>query len=152
MKEKHLKMRLHQLKVLADVSPCPRGQVAAMLIDPGRNTILADGYNGPPRGPDSLCGGSECERDTRAIASGTSVEIGCHHAEMNVICNAAANGINTKGSWILTNVTPCLMCAKLIHHAGITKVITIANSYKGGEAGIQYLHKVGIETQQIHIG
>ena len=50
MKERHLKFRLAQLKVLADASYCPRGQVAAMLIDPERNTVLADGYNGPPRG------------------------------------------------------------------------------------------------------
>lgn len=149
MKHRHLSLRLAQLKVLADASYCPRGQVAAMLIDPERNTILADGYNGPPRGPDALCGGSICERNTMGIASGTRMEIGCHHAEMNVICNAAASGTNTKGAWMLTNVLPCLMCAKLIHHAGVTKVITIANSYKGGEAGIRYLEHVNVPVQQV---
>ena len=63
-----------------------------------------DGYNGGPRGGGDLCGGDECLRDTMNVKSGTRVEIGCHHAEMNLICNAAANGVPPKkrmatGNW-----------------------------------------------------
>jgi len=148
MKEKHLKVRLAQLQQLAEVSSCPRGKVAAMLINPDRNTVLADGYNGPPRGPSKLCRGASCHRNTLNIPSGKNIEIGCHHAEMNVICNAAASGTATEGTWMLTNVLPCLMCAKLIHHAGIVKVITISNSYKGGSLGPDYLERnsIALET------
>lgn len=151
MNQKHLEVRINQLVSLAKASTCPRGKVAAMLIDPTRNTIIADGYNGPPRGPDPLCGGLVCDRNIQQVSSGTKIEVGCHHAEMNVICNAAANGTSTRGTVMLTNVVPCLMCAKLIHHSGIVKVITIANSYPGGNAGIVYLNKVNIPVEQISL-
>lgn len=144
-------MRLLQLEALADMSPCPRGKVAAILIEPTTNTVLSDGFNGAPRGPAKLCGGSTCDRNNLNIISGTRMEIGCHHAEMNVICNAAANGTKTRGTWMLTNVTPCIMCAKLIHHSGITKVITIPNSYKGGSAGKEYLERNGIPVEEFSI-
>lgn len=147
MKDKHLKIRLAQLQLLAEASSCPRGKVAAIIIDPERNIILADGYNGAPKGAYSLCGGVACQRNEMGIESGQRIEIGCHHAEMNVICNAASNGVSTRGKWLLTNVLPCLMCAKLIHHAGITKVITISNSYTGGNQGITYLENVKIPVK-----
>ena len=31
------------------------------------------------------------------------MEVGCHHAEMNVICNAAANGVPTRGGMAYRN-------------------------------------------------
>ena len=68
------------------------------------------------------------------------MEIGCHHAEMNVICNAAAGGVPTRGAWLLVTGEPCLMCAKLIHHAGITKVIVVGGGY-AGENGVGYLSR-----------
>ena len=151
MKYNQILIRLRQLEILAYASPCPRKKVAAMLIDPVRNTLLADGYNGPPRKGGTLCGGDLCDRDEQKIKSGTRADIGCHHAEWNVICNAAAFGTSTDGSWILTNVIPCLMCSKLIHHAGIIKVITIADSYEGGEKGIEYLEKQQIQVEKVTI-
>ena len=84
---------------LAKASNCPRRKFGALLVDPDRNVVLMDGYNGGPRGGGELCGGDECLRDTESVKSGTRVEIGCHHAEMNLICNSAANGVSTKGAW-----------------------------------------------------
>ena len=78
----------------------------ALLMDPARNVILMDGYNGGPRGGGTLCGGDVCLRDAHAIPSGTMLEIGCHHAEMNVICNAAASGVATKGAWLIVTGEP----------------------------------------------
>ena len=120
MKEKHLRIRVEQCLALAKASNCPRRTFGALLLDSERNVILMDGYNGGPRGGGALCGGDVCLRDTMEIQSGTRVEIGCHHAEMNVICNAAASGVATKNSWLLVTGEPCIMCAKLIHHAGIS--------------------------------
>lgn len=144
MNRKHLELRMNQLLVLAEASNCPRGKVAAIIVDPTRNRILADGYNGPPRGNDKLCGGNICIRNEQNIASGKEYQIGCHHAEANLIFNAAANGTSTRGAWLLTNVEPCLGCAKAIHHADIAKVITIAKSYAGGREGISYLMKYNV--------
>ena len=96
MKDKHLAIRIEQCLALAKASNCPRRRFGALLVDPERNVVLMDGYNGGPRGGGRLCGGEVCLRDAEDVVSGTRVEIGCHHAEMNLICNAAANGVPTK--------------------------------------------------------
>ncbi|MCA9547014.1 MAG: hypothetical protein KC613_21580, partial [Myxococcales bacterium] len=116
LKSKHIRIRIEQCLALAKASNCPRRRFGALLLDPDRNVILMDGYNGGPRGGGRLCGGNVCLRDHLHIQSGTRMEVGCHHAEMNVICNAAANGVSTRGAWLLVTGEPCVLCAKLIHH------------------------------------
>jgi dCMP deaminase len=146
MKEKHLRIRIEQCLTLSRASNCPRRKFGALLLDPMRNVILMDGYNGGPRGGGDLCGGELCLRDSDDIKSGTRVEIGCHHAEMNVICNAAASGVATHGAWLIVTGEPCMMCAKLIHHAGIERVIVVDGGYAGAN-GVQYLQEHGVEIQ-----
>lgn len=148
MKEKHIRIRIEQCLMLARASNCPRRKFGALLLDPERNVILMDGYNGGPRGGGELCGDDVCLRDTMEIQSGTRMEVGCHHAEMNVICNSAASGVSTQGAWILVTGEPCVLCAKLIHHAGVSKVIVVGGGY-AGENGIDYLHKHGIEVDTV---
>ena len=209
MNQKHFQTRIKQCLILAESSGCPRRKFGAMLVDPTRNVVLADGYNGGPRGqPGTMCRGTWCERDglkpgqvevrvyeekvqdmprsppktkkvvgvevcgslvwkadhdteslSRAEAmkeelvashppvdSGTKMEMGCHHAESNVICNAAANGIKTGGSWLIVTGEPCMMCSKLIHHAGIERVVCVENGYRGGRSGVEYLTRNGVEV------
>ena len=148
MKEKHLKIRIEQCLSLAKASNCPRRKFGALLLDPGRNVILMDGYNGGPRSGGRLCNGETCLRDDMKVQSGTRMEIGCHHAEMNVICNAAANGVPTRGAWLLVTGEPCVLCAKLIHHAGIERVLVVEGGYMGAN-GCTYLTSHGVEVQQV---
>jgi len=143
MKPKHVKIRIQQCLALAEASNCPRRKFGALLVDPDRNVILMDGYNGGPRGGGHLCGGEVCLRDTMGVTSGTRMEIGCHHAEMNVICNAAANGVPTRGAWLIVTGEPCMMCAKLIHHAAIARVLVVDGGY-AGENGVRYLLEHGV--------
>ena len=147
MKQKHISIRIEQCLALAKASNCPRRKFGALLVDPSRNVVLMDGYNGGPRGGGELCGGEVCLRDTLHVRSGTRMEIGCHHAEMNVICNAAANGVPTRDAWLIVTGEPCILCAKLIHHAGISKVLVVEGGY-AGENGVTYLrdHGVAVET------
>ena len=147
MKEKHLRIRIEQCLALAKASNCPRAKFGALLVDPDRNVILMDGYNGGPRGGGDLCGGDICLRDTEQVLSGTRVEVGCHHAEMNVVCNAAANGVSTKEAWLIVTGEPCMMCAKLIHHSGISQVIVVDGGF-GGANGIDYLEQHGVMVQR----
>lgn len=211
MKEKHIQIRIEQCLSLAKASPCPRRKLAALLLDPVRNVILMDGYNGGPRGGQgSLCGGAFCHRDglrreaveiterytslsdkyrevqvrvngeavwaaplepttvqepgarDRAeswvqemlerhpgVKSGTHMEVGCHHAEMNVICNAAANGVSCSGAWMICLAEPCMMCAKMVHHAGIAHIIVVDGGYLGGKEGLQYLRDHGIKVTEV---
>lgn len=146
MKDKHIRIRIDQCLALAKASNCPRRKFGALLLDSERNVILMDGYNGGPRGGGELCGGAVCLRDTEGVPSGTRLEIGCHHAEMNVICNAAASGVATRGAWLIVTGEPCLMCAKLIHHAGITKVLLVTRGYRG-ENGVDYLQRHGVAVE-----
>ena len=147
MKDKHIRIRIKQCLALAEASNCPRRKFGALLVDPTRNVVLMDGYNGGPRGGGALCDGDQCMRDSLQVVSGTRMEIGCHHAEMNVICNAAANGVSTRGAWLIITGEPCLLCAKLIHHAGIERVLVVDGGY-AGENGVGYLraHHVDVDT------
>ncbi len=145
MKEKHVRIRIEQCLALAKASNCPRRTFGALLLDPVRNVVLMDGYNGGPRGGGHLCGGDVCLRDTMEIKSGTRMEVGCHHAEMNVVCNAAAGGVATAGAWLIVTGEPCTLCAKLLHHAGIARVIIVEGGYMGAN-GVKYLEAHGVEV------
>jgi dCMP deaminase len=145
VKEKHIKAWVEACIVFSKLSNCPRRKFGALLVDPRRMAIIGTGYNGAPRGGGDLCGGTVCLRDTQKVPSGTRVEIGCHHAEMNVICNAAAGGIATLGAWLIVTGEPCLMCSKLIHHAGIVKVLVVSGGYLG-ENGVEYLTEHGVDV------
>ena len=146
MKEKHINIRVEQCLALAKASACTRRSFGALLLDPERNVVLMDGYNGGPRGGGQLCGGDRCLRDELNIPSGTRMEVGCHHAEMNVVCNAAANGVTTRGAWLIVTGEPCVLCAKLLHHAGITRVLVVGGGYLG-ENGVDYLKAHGVAVQ-----
>lgn len=148
VKNKHVTIRIEQCLALSNASNCPRRKFGALLIDPTRNVVLMDGYNGGPRGGGRLCGGEECLRDTQAVQSGTRMEIGCHHAEMNVVCNAAANGVPTRGAWLFVTGEPCMLCSKLIHHAGIEKVLVIDGGYAGAN-GLTYLENHGVAVERV---
>ncbi len=148
MKEKHIRIRIEQCLALAKASNCPRRKFGALLLDPSRNVTLMDGYNGGPRGGGDLCGGDVCSRDELGVQSGTRMEIGCHHAEMNVICNCAASGVATQGAWLLVTGEPCVLCAKLIHHAGITKVVVVGGGYAGAN-GVDYLRAHGVAVEAV---
>lgn len=71
MKPKHLHARIDQCLRNAELSRCPRRKFGAMLIDPRTNSILADGYNGPPRGEEGLCAGSFCVRNGASVTVDT---------------------------------------------------------------------------------
>lgn len=139
MNPKHLSLRIKQCRLLADMSPCPRRKVGAVILDPTSNVLVSEGYNGTPRGATGvLCGDSVCHRDTLCIKHGERNDVGCHHAEANAILNATRIGNSTLGKWMICSCDPCLMCAKLIHHAGIERIYVPMDICTHTE-GIQYL-------------
>jgi dCMP deaminase len=139
---KHVTFRLLHAKQLEGMSPCTRAAVGAVIFNPETYTVIADGYNGSPRGAGPLCGGDACTRTELKIESGTRCEIGCHHAESNALANAASAGASTRGAHMAVTCEPCLMCAKFIHHAQIQRVYCAARGY--ATAGVDYLRAVGV--------
>lgn len=63
MKDKHLVIRIEQCVMSAKASSCRQGRNGALLLDPKRNVVLMDGYNGPPKGAGSCCAGPWCHRE-----------------------------------------------------------------------------------------
>lgn len=86
--------------------------------------ILTTGYNGAPAGIESCVEKKECLRRKMDIPSGTKHEI-CYavHAEQNAIIQAARLGISLKGATLYCTHQPCIICAKMIINAGITRVV-----------------------------
>mgnify|MGYP001572941393 CR=1 FL=1 len=78
------------------------------------------------------------------ISSGERCEVGCHHAEMNALTRAARRGVPTLGTWLVVTSEPCLLCAKLLHHAGVAKVLCVRDGYAGGDSGVRYLEAHGV--------
>lgn len=96
------------IKLVAKRSKCKRHQVSAIIVKQGR--IVSMGYNGPPSGY-PIC--DSCK--------GPGCNVSCH-AESNAISFAARSGISTEGATMYTLLAPCTMCAKMILHAGISKL------------------------------
>lgn len=108
--------------VVAERSTCLRHHIGAVAVKDKH--ILATGYNGAPSGlKDCLVLG--CLRDKLGIPSGTRQEI-CRavHAEQNVIIQAALHGISLAGSTIYATHSPCVLCAKMLTNAAITRYVS----------------------------
>jgi dCMP deaminase len=119
-----------------------------VIVDPVNNMIIATGYNGYIRGGSSHCGGEGiCLREEMGIESGTRFEIGCIHAEENVMINAARQGVSTVGAWLFVNGNPCILCARRMVQAGIKKVFIREVGYPSD--GIDVLRKNDVEVEVI---
>ncbi|MBN2223952.1 MAG: cytidine/deoxycytidylate deaminase family protein [Deltaproteobacteria bacterium] len=107
--------------LVAQRSTCIRRQVGAVIVKD--KNILATGYNGAPRGL-AHCMDVGCIRDQLSVPSGEKHEL-CRglHAEQNAIIQAAYHGVGISGATIYTATYPCIICAKMIINAGITRVV-----------------------------
>lgn len=148
MKPKHLKYRISCASAAANLSPCLRRQVGAILIDPDRNVVLSEGYNGSIRGGSPLCGGNCCQRDTENIPSGEQLHVGCVHAEQNAIFNAANIGVSLKNSWAIITTQPCAACTKALIQVGTRAIIWLESDYRDSEA-IRLMLDAGIQHGEL---
>ena len=122
----YLKMALEWGKL----SHCKRKQVGALIVK--NRMIISDGFNGTPTGFENCC-----EDENGA----TKWEV--LHAEANAILKVASSTQSAKNATLYITLSPCTQCSKLIHQAGIKRVV-YANAYKD-DAGIKFLEKAGIE-------
>jgi len=131
--EKQLKFDKAYLKMALEwgkLSHCKRKQVGALIVKD--RMIISDGFNGTPTGFDNCC---EDENGT------TKWEV--LHAEANAILKVASSTQSAKNATLYVTLSPCTQCSKLIHQAGIKRVV-YANAYKD-DAGVKFLEKAGIE-------
>ena len=125
---------LRMAKTWSDLSHCNRKQVGAIIVKDGM--IISDGYNGTPSGFDNCCENDAGETHWYVL-----------HAEANAILKVAKSTHNCNGATLYLTLSPCKDCSKLVHQAGITRVVFI-NKYKD-DSGILFLKEAGVEIEQI---
>ena len=100
------------------------GEVPVGCVIVKDKRIMTTGYNGAPAGLKTCRERGECMRDRLGIQSGTRAEL-CYaiHAEQNAIIQAAKVGVSTEGATIYITLQPCVICAKMLVNAGITRIV-----------------------------
>ncbi len=126
----YLKMALEWAKL----SYCKRRQVGALIVKD--KMIISDGYNGTPTGFENIC--EDDDNNTKWYVL---------HAEANAIMKVASSTQSCQGSTLYITMSPCQQCSKLIHQAGIVRVV-YHTAYKD-DSGLRFLKKAGIVVEQI---
>lgn len=116
------------------LSYCNRKQVGAIIVKD--RMIISDGYNGTPTGFENFCEDEEGYTKWYVL-----------HAEANAILKVAASTQSCKGATLYITLSPCKECSKLIHQAGIVRVV-YKKAYKD-DSGLQFLIKAGIDLKYI---
>ena len=119
--------------------------VGAIIVRDKR--VMTTGYNGAPAGVKSCEEKGECLRRKLNVPSGTKQEL-CFavHAEQNAVIQAARYGINVSGATLYCTHQPCVICAKIIINAGITRVV-----YKEGypdEFSLRLFEEAGVKVEK----
>ena len=133
---KYDKAYLRMASEWAKLSYCDRRQVGAIIVKD--RMIISDGYNGTPTGFENVC------EDDQGYTKWYVL-----HAEANAILKVAASTQSCKGATLYITLSPCKNCSKLIHQAGIVRVV-YSIAYKD-LSGVEFLQKAGIEVSQIEI-
>ena len=116
------------------LSFCSRKQVGAIIVKD--RMIISDGFNGTPTGFENPCEDEEGYTKWYVL-----------HAEANAILKVAASAQSCKGATLYITLSPCKECSKLIHQAGIVRVV-YKKAYKD-DSGLQFLTKAGIDLKHI---
>jgi len=136
-RKKQLKYDKAYLRIAEEwgkLSYCKRKQVGALIVKD--KMIISDGYNGTPSGFENFC------EDDAGYTKWYVL-----HAEANAILKVARSTQSCQGATLYISMLPCKECSKLIHQAGIIKVV-YAKAYKD-DAGLRFLEKAGIELELI---
>lgn len=116
------------------LSHCHRRKVGAIIVKD--RMIISDGYNGTPSGFENPC------EDEAGYTKWYVL-----HAEANAILKVANSTQSCKGATLYITLSPCKECSKLIHQAGITRVVFM-EAYKD-ISGLEFLEKAQVPLTQI---
>jgi dCMP deaminase len=117
-------------KEWSKLSYCKRRQVGAIIVK--ENMIISDGYNGTPSGFENHCEDEEGYTKWHVL-----------HAEANAILKVAKSTQSCKDATLYITLSPCRECSKLIHQAGITRVV-FETAYSD-TSGLEFLDKANVE-------
>ncbi|WP_068596392.1 deoxycytidylate deaminase [Vaginella massiliensis] len=132
--KKYDKAYLRMALEWAKLSYCERKKVGAIIVKD--RAIISDGFNGTPSGFDNKCEDENGETQWHVL-----------HAEANAILKVAASTQSCVGATLYLTLSPCKDCSKLVHQAGIIRLVYIKD-YKDQE-GLDFLQKAGVIIDQI---
>lgn len=118
------------------LSHCKRKQVGALIVKD--RMIISDGFNGTPTGFENHCEDEDNYTKWYVL-----------HAEANAILKVASSTQSCKGSTLYLTLSPCRECSKLIHQAGIIRLVYL-KEYKD-RTGIDFLKNAGVIVEQISL-
>ena len=121
---------LEMANIWGQLSYCRRKKVGALIVKD--RMIISDGYNGTPSGFDNVCEDEDNYTKWYVL-----------HAEANAILKCARHGKSCEGATLYVTLSPCQDCAKLIHQAGVKRVVYI-EEYKD-TTGLDFLKKANVE-------
>lgn len=101
---------------------CDRGRAGSIAVRDKR--VLVTGYVGSPVGMkhcDEV--GHLLKKVTHEDGQVTEHCMRTVHAEQNLICQAARNGVSLNGATVYSRMTPCRTCAMLLINSGIVRVV-----------------------------
>ena len=123
--EAYLKMAY----IWGQLSYCKRKRVGSLIVKD--RMIISDGYNGTPTGFENKC------EDAQGLTHWYVL-----HAEANAILKVASSTQSCYGATLYITVSPCRACSKLVHQAGIKRVV-YAEKYKDTE-GLSFLERAKV--------
>ena len=126
---------LRMAQIWGELSHCKRKKVGALIVKD--RMIISDGYNGTPSGFENSC--EDDEHYTKWYVL---------HAEANAILKVAASTQSCIGATLYITLSPCKECSKLIHQAGVKRVVFL-KAYKDG-SGLDFLEKAGVILTQLY--
>ena len=119
-----------------DRSHCVRKKVGAFAVKDRQ--IIADGYNGMPKGYDNTC----------ELPDGTTNPL-VMHAESNLLAKIGKSTSSSIGATLYVTLSPCMECAKMILQHEIERVV-YAEEYRITD-GLDLLRHAGIKVEHIPI-
>ncbi len=125
---------------LSTLSHANRRKVGCLIVKDTQ--IIAEGYNGTPRGFDNAC-----EYTDHLDEMYTKPEV--LHAESNAITKLARSTNSSEGATLCVTCSPCFDCAKLIIQSGIKRVV-YRHMYtnKNCMEALSLLAKAGVSVMQ----
>ena len=127
---------LKMARTWGELSHCHRKKVGALIVKD--RMIISDGYNGTPSGFENSCEDEDNYTKWYVL-----------HAEANAILNVAASTQSCVGATLYLTLSPCRECSKLIHQAGIKRVV-YSKTYKD-DSGLIFLKKAGVILNKLDI-
>ncbi len=118
------------------LSYCERRKVWCLVVKD--RTIISDGYNGTPSGFENVCEDEEGKTKWYVL-----------HAEANALAKLARSSQSSVGATLYCTDSPCQQCAKLIHQAGITRVVYVRWYHE--MSGVEMLKKAGVAVEQLEL-